>query len=847
MIKSLANGLTYALECDKAEPLTALELWVDVGSAYEREDQRGLSHFLEHMVFKETTDFQNGSISHFAESFGADLNAYTTFEHTVFHIECQAPHVGKALYILKELVYSARFRAQDLESEQTVILEEAKRSLDQPGHLVSRPVFAELFQGTEVARPIIGSLEDISKVTVEDLQGFYDQWYRPERMRLVLVGGGDEALLEEEIEKLFSFLAKAPPPTLPSFAAPLPPKPKAFVTKTERKQCRLQIAFPGPLATSKAAPLFDLASYLLAGSDLSRLNQALCYDQDWASAIEAGVVTSQFRGMFMISALVSRERVLECCEGIASTLFQALHGRPFSSSELSRGLNVLRHERMAQLETVAGRASKWGQALATPLGEWFEDVYDAQLFKTTPEKLAEEMRSYLGFETPVISALVPESLELTEEALLTSFEGGWKKSSVQGVSNPVPSTGKKDFYFFEPSPGLKVIYRRLHRPSLFNVVAVSEGGQRLDGELTPGSCHAMAQLLSHGPENLSHQDFLLKLEASGGMMEGFSGKDSLGLSLECVNSELATLWPLFLESLVNPAFHEAAWVAKQREILDQIELFEENPGALCVQHLLASLYGAHPYGASALGSKSQVASYSHELLLSQYRDYQRKGPFTMAMVGDLPPEEVLGLLQDVPAFGAKEKRAFSYPPIQGDHTDRLSQMDRHQVHMAAGHLALAIDDDQRFVAEILAMVLGGAGGRLFKKLREESGLVYTVTPLLSFGVDPGFFGAYLACAADKASLVRSQVEEVFASWEKTSFTESEVERAREFVVGNHLSDMQEPSAQAMTMALMECYGVGFFDFMRFKEEISRVTRDQVVDLCRRFQKEIRVFSLVGNI
>jgi zinc protease len=146
--------------------------------------------------------------------------------------------------------------------------------------------------------------------------------------------------------------------------------------------------------------------------------------------------------------------------------------------------------------------------------------------------------------------------------------------------------------------------------------------------------------------------------------------------------------------------------------------------------------------------------------------------------------------------------------------------------------------------DVLSNVLGGSGGLLFLKLRDQQSLAYTVSPLHSHGCHPGLFGVYMGCSPQKLEEATQGIERLWKQLCDELLPQEEIDRARNYLIGGHEADMQRGDSQAMNMALMELYGQGYDDFDRYAENLQKVTREDVQRLARKLiegQERIRVY------
>jgi zinc protease len=270
----LPGGLTYfLLENSKPENRAYLTLAVDAGSVLEKDDEQGLTHFVEHMAFNGTSRFPESELINYLRSlgmrFGPEVNAYTSYDRTVYGIEVPTEALGgetgkrvpaKALAVLDDWTRAIVFNPKDVDEERAVIMEEYRSRLG-AGERVIRKMFPLIFAGSPYAdRLPIGLQEIIENAPAERLEAFYKRWYRADNMAVVIVGDFDAALLEAELASHFSAASPAEPLDRPRYDLPAPRKDllqTAVITDPELTYTRVDLYSKRSLK----APGVDLASY----------------------------------------------------------------------------------------------------------------------------------------------------------------------------------------------------------------------------------------------------------------------------------------------------------------------------------------------------------------------------------------------------------------------------------------------------------------------------------------------------------------------------------------------------------------------------------------------------------
>ena len=200
----LPNGVTVLLREDHSSKLVSAQVWVKTGSIHEGENLgAGLSHFLEHMLFKGTEKREGSEISREVQAAGGNINAYTTFDHTVFYIDLPSESVSLAIDVLADATFNSTLPGEEVEKEKEVILREIDMSMDDPDGTVSRALFRNAYRQHPYQYPVIGHREVFETVNLDDLGGYYKSRYVSNNVVLVVVGDFESATLRSLIGDTF--------------------------------------------------------------------------------------------------------------------------------------------------------------------------------------------------------------------------------------------------------------------------------------------------------------------------------------------------------------------------------------------------------------------------------------------------------------------------------------------------------------------------------------------------------------------------------------------------------------------------------------------------------------------
>ncbi|WP_461829822.1 M16 family metallopeptidase [Aquifex sp.] len=202
-IRNLPNGAKLIVKPREDTEAVALHVWFRVGSVYEKYDEKGMAHFLEHMLFNGTEKYKYGEIDRIIESLGGNINAGTSKDYTYYHVEIAHPYWKQALEVLYQLTMKATLDPQMIEKEKEIVIEELRRGKDNPTTVLWEEFEKLVYKVSPYRFPIIGFEETIRKFTREKLLKFYKSFYQPRNMAVVVVGKVDPKEVEEEVLNTF--------------------------------------------------------------------------------------------------------------------------------------------------------------------------------------------------------------------------------------------------------------------------------------------------------------------------------------------------------------------------------------------------------------------------------------------------------------------------------------------------------------------------------------------------------------------------------------------------------------------------------------------------------------------
>lgn len=360
-VRRLANGLTIVAEQMPIEAVS-LNIWLKVGSALESDEINGMAHFLEHMIFKGTAQQQSGEFERRIEERGAVTNAATSHDYTHYYITTAPQDFADLAPLQIDVVTHASIPDAAFERERFVVLEEIRRSQDNPRRRTFRHATELTFDRLPYRRQVLGPTAVIENLTPEQMRDFHRTWYQPQSITAAVVGN---LPVEELIAIVESSFSSASPSPLPTPEAPLPEVPFAQITRREftdetLQQARLVMTWrvPGLVDLEQTYALDILASILTHGRT-SRLFQDLREQRGLVSSVSASNLTYQHQGAFYISAHLPPEN-LPAVEAAIVQHVRDLQAELVTEAEIDRVRTRVANQFVFGNETPSDRSGLYG-------------------------------------------------------------------------------------------------------------------------------------------------------------------------------------------------------------------------------------------------------------------------------------------------------------------------------------------------------------------------------------------------------------------------------------------------------------------------------------------------------
>ncbi len=819
----LSNGLTVIVQENHAAPVVTVRCYVrNTGSAFEGEHLgSGISHVLEHIVAGGTTTRRTEKeIERIIDSIGGATNAFTSLDVTGYYIDCPSKHVFTALELIADFMQHCAFAPDEFERELKVVRQELADGEVNRRRVIWNLLSQIMYLEHPARHPIIGYADILMRTTNEEIIAFYRERYVPNNQVVVVVGDVQTDAILAAVGRLWGETPRGKELCLLMPDEPMPLSPREAWREMDGNTFDLALAWPTiRLGHPDLYPL-DLAAFILAEGESSRLVQRVRNERQLALSVRASSYTPQFvRGWFGIFAVASPNTWQEAEAAILKEVYR-LRDELVSEEELARAKRQKLTEHLFAQQRVQAAASSLANSFLATGDPLFDDHYVAEIQKVTAEEIREVARRYFVPERLCRVVIAPKGYQMPR-----------REKAQNQVEGPIQ--------LHRLSNGLRVLVKRQAHLPIVNLQVYVLGGALVDTPDTAGRASLLATMLTKGTDRHSAQEIAQFFDSLGAEFFVQAGRNTVSANLTVLREDLPRAMEMLSECLLRASLPEDEFQKAKELALQAIARRADDPHQEVAELLADCLPPTSAYHIVLGGKKESV----ERLTVSHLREYLTKyfvpENMLVTVFGDVVPEEAVALVEK--HFGQLAP-AEEIPEISFDRPNTLAEtIRRHkQTGKDTGLLMLAfpgvsiLDSDRYAALTILDAITSGygyPGGWLHNELR-GAGLVYMVHAYQMTGPAPGYF---VVVAQTDPSRLQEVVDRIWRNIEKAKageISEEEFQVAKEMVLNLRAQEKTTLAAQAQQSALDELFGLGYDYDRTFDAKIEAVTLQDVVQAAR---------------
>lgn len=816
--KILDNGLVVLVKNSPPKDLAAIHVRIKAGASLEAEYLgSGISHFVEHMVFKGTRTRPAGAIEREAKSYGGFLNGSVSPDMTDFYITVPKEYLSPALALLKDMLLNATFDTTEMEKERGVLLNEMRMNKDEPQTQLVRLLNENAYLRHPYRYPTIGYEGAFSRLTREDLVKYYTRMYVPNRMVVAIVGDVEAADTITKVENEFMDFR----PSDYGVIDPGPQEPAQIDARSveEEKPINLVYIAMGFHSTgllSEDLFAMDVLAMILGRGDNSRLNTSVLKSKRLVHSIACWNYTPRDPGLFVITAIADKDNIAAAEDAIISEVNKIKRG-DVGDRELESAKRMVLGDYIYSLQTIDGQASDISLNYLATGSYDFSRRYVEGIQAVSKFDVRRAADTYLKWDGLTNVKLLPQ---------------GAAKSGIAASEEPACDVLKMAVL---PN-GLKIVTREDAKTPTVSITVAVLGGLMIENGSNNGISNLLAEMMLKGTAARSEDKIVGAVEARGGRMGSFSGMNSFGLTMEILKDDLDASLDLLKDILTNSAFPQAQIDKEKILILAGIKEEDDDIFQRGFNAIRKEVFEGSTYAMRYLGNKDTVESIKRYDLLKFYKDYCVASNMVITISGDIRTESVMKSMRE--RFDTLRSAGSVIAARQPLDMEKMRSeniaMPKDQSLVLMGFKTVGVKSRDRYALDLLTSVLSGYSGRLFSELRDKRSFAYTLGCVQRSALDTGLMVFYVATTKEKVPEVKKALFEQIDAVRQSLVSDDELTLAARELCTNRRLAKQANSFFSATLALDELYGLGYGNLYKYEDEIGEVTKEDLKTVAEKY-------------
>lgn len=857
--KVLENGLTVLVYRQPVSPKVLVQIAYNVGSAIEEEGERGLAHLLEHMIFKGTQVLEEGDIDAIARRYGADYNAFTSFDMTSYYFEVNKANWKHFLPILADCMRNARFDDQHLASEVKTVIQEMRMYKDNYSHLMIDHAFSVLFPANHpYHHPILGYKEDLADISGARIKAFYEKYYHPSQAVLCIVGDVDIEEAVAEAEEIFKHI---PGSTQSITRAPFPYVAQELITHNatvykdvQHDQIGLFWRIPG-LGTHTEHIVSGL-EYIFGGSLASRLRKRLIDEEKIASNVNVNAEQLFAAGVFII-AIEPLSGKNTACVNIVKDELKRFIEQGASEKECYKMIKFRQRQYLQGLQQLQGFTYNWIESFFITGNEYkvFDRIND--FVSVTTQELQQFAKTYLDplyMHQVTISPLPEGKHEVWQQeqakiehyyALLLEHHKRTIPLGTPQYVHTMPLPSPLSFTFPKPKSRFTIAYNQLQvvtynmaiMPLVSAALKFRKAGYFARSKEGIGVEIMMSMLLEQSAHLKKHE--ILENFDLEGAQYSFNGR---GVSFSCGTHSFGQVLEHTLHVLTQPSFTQAALDKIKAIFIHEYQTKKDSPYEQGMAALKTAVYGkTHPY----TWNFDEMIEYINSLTLEDVQDIHTRhvqpAHMVLSLAGDV--DTIQNIEEIITEKTARWHTLDPYVPASYPtptvYTPDIIHvpMLRDQVVFLYGKPSYVTVEDVEHISLLLLsnIAFHSLGSRIFI-LREQYGLFYTAMGGWAVDIheEHGFDYMMLILNQENIQNADATIAHMLTQLAHEGISQEELDSARQMYLKDLIDCVGNIGAIAALFANIETLGIGYDYYDRALSFVNSLTVDSINKTAREY-------------
>lgn len=840
----LENGLTVLTKEVHTAPVVSVQVWYRVGSRDEGPGINGISHQLEHLLFKGTTErpIQFGRLF---SALGSASNAFTSYDQTAYFGTVGKNKLNALLVLEADRMRNALVNAEQLTSEKRVVISELQGYENNPGYRLRRAVMQAAFPDRTYGLPVGGTKADVERFTIEQVRDYYQTYYSPDNAVLVVTGDFATEPVLKSIQEIFGKIPKlAKVAAKPAPTAATKPSKAPIVLKQPGSAKLLQMVYPLPDVNHPDVPAIDLMDTILTQGRSSRFYQPLV-ESGLVSDIGAYPAELIEPGWYSIGATAAPGQELAKIDQAIQRSLADLQKRDVTPEELNRAKTQLRASFILNNRDISNQASQlaYDQSVA---GDYrYSDRYLAAIAKVSAADIKRVARTYLdpakrtvGFFEPTTPVNGQSGAAAQTQQTTENFSPGEPvdPAEVAKYLPTIPAETTSTQQLPEQltlSNGLRVLLLQDRSTPTVTLSGQIQAGTDFDTNAKAGVASLTAANLINGTRTKDALTIAKTLADRGTSLAFSASREGVSIGGNTLTANLPVLMQTLADVVQNANFPKKELELSRQRSLTGLKIELDDPARLGRRVFQQTVYPKnHPF--HSFPTEASLRRISRADIVRFYQTHYRPDTTVLALVGDFDPAQVRSLLNS--SLGKWRTRGkpptLKFPTVSLPKSIvRLNPVlpGKTQSVSYLGYQGIARKDSRYYSALLLNQVLGGdtLSSRLGTEIRDRQGLTYGIYSFFQTGLHPGPFVIQLQTAPEDAQRAIASTLTLLKQFRDQGITPAELDGAKRSIINSYPVELASPDALADVILSNEVYRLSPEELRQFPDQIEAVTPTQV--------------------
>ncbi|KYC40277.1 peptidase M16 [Scytonema hofmannii PCC 7110] len=859
----LDNGLTVLTKEVHTSPVVSVQVWYRVGSRNEQAGENGISHQLEHLMFKGTTD-RPVQFGRLLSALGSQFNAFTSYDETAYFSTVQSDKLDALLTLEADRMESALIKSDQLTSEKRVVISELQGYENSPGYRLNRAVMRAAFPKRAYGLPVGGTKADVEKFTLEQVRNYYQTYYSPDNATLVVTGDFDTQAVLKSVQQSFGKLPKRGrgdkpiqnskfkiqnPESRSTYrtlsSSPVASRQSPIVLKEPGSAALLQAVYPLPDANHPDVAAIDVMDAILTGGRSSRLYQALV-EAGLASSVSASPAELIEPGWYEINVTAVPGQQLSKISQVLQLSLKELQQKQVANDELNRAKTQLQAAFVLNNQDITSLATQLGYSETVSGDYLYIKRYLEAIGKVSAADVQRVAKTYLnpaqqtiGFFEPTLRDGKSGEKSASSGRTVENFSPG-KPVDPAELAKYLPAAKSTSVSTKQPIPeqlifknGLQVILLPDRSVPTVNLSGQIQAGSVFDTNQKAGLANLVASNLMNGTQIKDALTLAKTLEDRGASLGFQATREGVNISGNGLSANLPVLIDTLADVVQNANFPNSQLELSRQRSLTSLKVQLDDPRGLGRRVFQQTIYpDNHPF--HSFPTEQSLKSITRDDLLRFYQEHYRPDTMTIALVGDFEQTQVKALLNK--AFG--EWKSEGNPPTLNlasvslpQKTTQLNPLIPGKAEDVTyiGYNSISRKDPRYYTALVLNEILGGdtLSSRLGTEVRDRQGLTYGIYSVFAAGVNPGPFLIQMQTAPGDTQKAIASAVALLKQLREQGITEAELNAAKRSITNSYPVELANPSNVADVILGNAIYGLSPAEIREYPKRIEAVTIAQV--------------------